>query len=356
METEIIETLAQWIADGDIHTEFMPMESEHSVMSAAIGASATGARVFTATSSQGLELMHEVMYIASGMRLPIVMANCSRGLSAPVNLMCDHNDFLGLRDCGWLMFHAQNNQEVLDSIVMAYKISENDKVLLPSVINLDGFVLSYTMEPLFLPSQKDVDSFLPKYNPTHVYFDVKKPMVQGVATMNPNDYMKFKEQQHAAMLNAEKRITDVCKEWKKLTGRQYNLVEKYLTDDAKYILVTQGSMSTSAKAEIDLMREKGEKIGLLRLRVIRPLPRLEILNALENAKGVAVVDKNLSPGLGGIMYSELNDNMYDLAERPVVSSFIMGLGGKPEELGQFSKIIDVLKKDVQKKKGAIRFV
>jgi pyruvate ferredoxin oxidoreductase alpha subunit len=355
-QTEIIETLAQWHADGLLHADFCKMDSEHSVLSAAVGASATGARVFTATSSQGLELMHEMLYIASGLRLPIVMANCSRGLSAPITLLCDHNDYVGMRDTGWIMINAQNNQEALDSTIMAFKISEDKNVLLPSVVNLDGYVLSYTMEPTLVPTQKTVDRFLPGYKPTHAFLDTDRPMVQGVAVLNPDDYTYFRKQVHKAQLNAKETIERTCRDWEKLTGRQYGLIEKYRMDDAELAIVAQGSISTTAKAEVIEMRKRGIKVGLLRLRVMRPLPKDEIRNALKNMRGVAVVDKNIGPGLGGIAHSEIRDCLYDIEEQPIMSSFIMGLGGKAEEMKQFAQIIDVLKQDIKEKRGRVRFV
>ena len=355
-QTEIIETLAQWHADGQLHAIFSPMDSEHSVMSAAIGGSATGVRVFTATASQGLELMHEMMYIASGMRLPIVMVNCSRGLSAPITLLCDNNDYLGLRDTGWIMVNAKNNQEALDSTIMAYKISENKEVLLPSVVNLDGYTLSYTMEPTIIPEQKQVDRFLPPYNPTHAFLDTDQPMVQGTSVLNPEDYTYFRKQLHKAQLNAKHVIEKTCSDWRKLTGRHYGLIEKYQMEDARMAIVTQGSISTTAQAEVNEMRKKGIKVGLLRLRVIRPLPKDEIKNALKDMEGVAIIDKNLAPGLGGITHSEIRDCLYDIEEQPIMSSFVMGLGGKMEEMKQFAQIIDMLKKDMKAKKGSVRFV
>ncbi len=355
-QTEIIETLAQWQADGQLEADFCSMDSEHSVMSAAIGGSATGVRVFTATSSQGLELMHEMMYIASGLRLPIVMANCSRGLSAPITLLCDHNDYMGLRDTGWIMMNAQNNQEALDSTIMAFKISESKDVLLPSVVNMDGYVLSYTMEPTIVPSQSEVDHFLPPYRPTHAYFDTRRPMVQGVAALIPDDYTYFKKQVHKAQLNAKHVIEKTCVQWHKATGRHYGMIEKYQMEDAEIAIVTQGSISTTAKAEIQEMRKKGMKVGLLRLRVMRPLPKEEIKNALKEMEGVAVVDKNLAPGLGGIAHSEIRDCLYDIEEQPIMSSFVIGLGGKTEEMKQFAQIVDMMKKDMKDKQGRVRFV
>jgi pyruvate ferredoxin oxidoreductase alpha subunit len=349
-QTEIIETIAYWLANGEFETEYVTLDSEHSVMSAAIGGAAAGGRIFTATSSQGLELMHEMMYIASGLRLPIVLSNVSRGLSAPITLWADHNDFLSLRDCSWVMFHAQNNQEVLDSLLMAYKISEDPNVLLPSVVNMDGYVLSYTEEPTILPAQQDVNKFLGKYKPKHAFFDSKEPMIQGSAVLFPEDYTYFKRQMHKAQLNAFDVIKKVCRQWQSLTGRRYDFIDTYRLDDADVVLVTQGSMSTTAKAEIADLRKKGIKVGLLRLRLIRPFPRKEIRDALNGIPAVGVVDKNIAPGMGGIMYPEIKDCLYDLKTQPSVSNFITGLGGAPETKDMFRHMIEQTQRDAKKGK------
>lgn len=346
-QTELIETIAKWVANGDFDTEFFTMDSEHSVMSAAVGASATGARVFTATSSQGLVLMNEVLYIASGMRLPIVMVNVSRGLSAPITLWSDHDDFLNQRGTGWIQIHAQNNQEVLDSVLMAFKISEDRRVLLPSMINMDGYVLSYTKEPITIPKQKDVDSFLGKYSPKHAYFKPGKPLVQGPAVLRPEPYTYFRNQHHQACMNALIVIREVCREFKKKFGRDYGngLVEEYMTEDADTILVTQGSISTTAKASVIEMRKKGKKVGLLRLRTITPWPERQVRDALEGARHVLVFDKNLSPGRGGMTTPEIKASLYHTKVEPVVTEFIVGLGGNPESIEMFEHAVKLAERD-----------
>lgn len=351
-QTECIETIAQWIADGEFNTDFCSMDSEHSVMSAAIAASATGVRVYTATSSQGLELMHEVLYIAAGLRLPIVMNNMSRGLSAPITLWSDHNDFLSMRDTGWVMFHAADNQEVLDSTLMAFKIAEDRRVLLPVVVNMDGYVLSYTSEPVELPTQAVINAFLGKYDPSHAFFKPNKPLVQGPAVLTGEDYTYFRYQHHKASLNAKSITAEVCRQWKKITGREYGLVDTFKTEDADVILVTQGSISTTAKAAILEMRKRGKKVGLLRLRMIRPLPRSEIAAALKNADAVAAIDKNIAPGLGGIMYPEIKMCAPDTH----ISGFVLGLGGKPESIKQFEQIYERAKQDARAKKPGMWYL
>ena len=347
-QTELIETLAEWKAQGLWKGEFLRMDSEHSVMSAAVAASATGARVFSGSSSQGLLLMHEMLYVASGMRLPIVMINVSRGLSAPITLWADHNDILDQRDSGWLMFFCENNQEVLDSVIQAFKVCENSNVLLPAFINMEGFILSYTREPTQIPSQRMVDRFLPKYRPK-VFLDPKKPMALGVGVMK--EYSYFRSQVHLAQKNALKVIKDVQREWKRKTRRGYDVVERFMMDRAEVAIVTMGSISSIAKAAVRKMREKGKRVGLLRIRVFRPFPAEDIRKALSGVKAVAVVDQNIAPGSGGIVYPEIKACLY--GERIPVNSFIVGLGGKHMSRKEFETICEETLKTARTKKEKI---
>jgi len=301
-QTEIIETLAKWNGTGEWKGEFVPMESEHSVLSAAIASEATGARTFTASSSQGLLLMHEMHYIASGMRLPIVMANCSRGLSAPITLWSDQNDILAMRDSGWMIFFAKNNQEVLDIIIQSYKIAEDKNILLPAIVNMEGFILSYTREPTIIPSQKDVNSFLPEYKP-EVLLNINKPMSLGTPVLN--EYMYFKTQQRKAFLNALKIIPSVFKDFKKHFGRAYSMTEEYKTKDADIIFVVVGSLNTIIQSRVDDLRKEGIKAGVLRILCYRPFPEKQIKTALKNCEKVIVIENNISPGSGGILYPEI---------------------------------------------------
>jgi len=341
-QTEIIETIAEWDANGEMDTQFVPMESEHSVMSASISASASGARVFTASSSQGTLLMHEVMYIASGLRLPIVMVNVSRGVSAPITLWPDHNDILGLRDAGWLQFHCQNNQEVLDTIIQAYKIAEDKKVLLPILINLDGFVLSFTREPISIPEPEKVDSFLPKFNPTDNVLDPKNPASMGSAVFG--DYMYFRNQHHLASMNALKITRQVEKEFAKKFGRKYSCVEWYGNPNAKYVLVTTNSMSTVARSAIEGTKD----CAVLRIRMLRPFPEKEIKKQLDGAKAVGVVDQNVAPGYGGIIYPEIRSALFGTRTK-VVSSFIAGLGGRNLTKAHFVHMFKMMKAQKESK-------
>ncbi len=332
-QTELIERFAEWKAKGEWKGEFLPMESEHSVLAAAIAASATGARVFSGSSSQGLMLMHEMTYVASGMRVPVVMINVSRALSAPISLWPDHNDILGQRDSGWLIFFCESNQEVLDTVIQSFRICENERVLLPAFVNMEGFVLSYTREPTKIPEQKAVDRFLPKYRPK-VYLDPKKPMAMGVGVMK--EYPYFRSQVYLAQRNALDVIQEVHKEWGKKFGREYGLVEEFMMDGAKAALISMGANSSIAKAAVKSLRSNGVSVGLLRLRVYRPFPREQIRKSLEGVEAVGVIDQNLSPGYGGIVYPEIRDCIYD--RKVPVSDFIAGLGGRnisQQELEQF---------------------
>ncbi len=346
-QTEIIETIAKWKADGKLkNLVFNELESEHSVISAALGSQMTGARTFTATSSQGIMLMHEILPIISGTRMPLVMVNVSRALSAPITLWPDHNDFLAMRDAGWIMFCCETNQEVLDTIIMAYKIAENKKVMLPVLINMDGFIHSYTRTEVEIPDQKKVSKFLMKTKQKN-RLDVKKPMTLGGAVLE-EEYIKYRSQLHSAHLEAINVIKNVQKKWKDKFKRRYYVVEEYGMKNAKAALVIMGSYSTIAKSAVDNLKSKGINVGIVRLRLIRPFPSDEIRSALGHVNEIGVFDQNLSPGLGGILYSEVKAC---LKKNKNVSSFIGGLGGKPVSEKDFEEIFKTLlreKKEMRK--------
>lgn len=345
--TEIIETIAAWKAEGEFKGEFVVLESEHSAASACLGASMTGARVFNATSSQGLLLMHEILPIISGCRTPMVLATVSRCLSAPIGLWPDHNDTLAMRDSGWIMLICETNQEVLDSVIMAYKISENPKILLPVIVNMDGFVHSYTRTEVDVPEQKMVDKFLP-HPELEVRLDVKKPMTLGIPAMGL-DYMRFRQQLHKAMLDSFDVIDAVHGEWAKLTGRKYEFLDEYKLKDAKAAIVMIGANSTIARAAVDEMRKKGKKVGLLRIRLLRPFPEKQLRNALEKIKSIAVIDQNICPGMGGILYPEVKMALYGC--RNVVCNYIQGLGGNFVSEQDYIDILnDVMKAKADDKK------
>ncbi|MEA1905678.1 MAG: pyruvate ferredoxin oxidoreductase [Euryarchaeota archaeon] len=341
-QTAIIEEIASWITSGEMDADFLPMESEHSVISALAAASSAGTRVFSATSSQGLLLMTEMMFVTSGLRLPVILVNVSRGLSAPITLWSDHNDALVQRDSGWLQIFCASNQEVLDSVVMGYKIAENSEVLLPMMINLDGFTLSATREPVEIPGQEEIDDFLPAYSPTHTILDPKEPMSMGGAVFD--EYMYFRSQQRMAMQNSKGVITDVCAEWEKMTGRRWGcgLVESYYPEDSERVLVIAGSESAILKYTVDKLRAEGEKVGMLRLRTMRPFPCEETLDALSRVEEIGVIDQDISPGSGGIIATEVKACL-----GRSVTSFIAGLGGRRIGAEKYEKIFGRLGRDVE---------
>jgi len=347
-QTEIIETLASWISDGAMDAKFVTMDSEHSMITAAGAASATGARAFTATSSQGFLYGFEMLYTVAGWRVPLVIVNVSRGLSAPITLEPDHNDVLAARDSGFIQIHCETCQEVLDSILMAYRLAEDERVLLPTLVNLDGFYLSFTREPVEVPDEETVREFLPPYRPKHAFFKASQPLAQGVAVLGGGFYSYFKYQMHLASQNALEVYEDICQDFEKTFGRSYGPVEGYMLEGAEYILIMTDSFSTLGKGAVKRARDQGVKIGLLRLRLLRPFPEEALKEALKGAKAVAVIDQNISVGKGGIIYPEVASVLCNEREKPLLLSFIAGLGGKnisPEEFEfVFDEMIESAKK------------
>ena len=338
-QTHIVENLASMISDGLLDAEMIHAESEHSALSAAVGASAAGARVFTATASQGLALMHEVLFIASGMRLPIVMAVANRSLSAPINIWNDQQDSVSERDSGWIQLYAESGQEALDTTIMAFKIAESRNVRLPVMVCIDGFTLSHVFEPVEIPEQAKVDSFLPKYAPED-FLDVENPKSFGPIAF-PNTFAGFRRMQQDAMRRAAAEIKRVNSEFKKEFGRGYGdgLIDTYMMEDAKYAVLAMGSVCGTVRHVVDEMREEGKKYGMVRIKALRPFPAREIVKAAENLKGICVIDRNLSPGLGGAVVNEVRAVLPDKK----VSSAIVGLGGMditPEMIKKAFKIAE----------------
>lgn len=336
-QTSISEYLAQFVADGDIDAEYIRVESEHSAISAAVGACGAGVRVFTATSSQGLMLMHEILFAAAGMRMPIVMADANRAISAPLSIWNDQQDSIAQRDSGWMQIYVENGQDALDSILMAYKTSENNKVLLPSMVCLDGFILTHTVEPVEIPSQEQVDRFLPEYKPEHAFLNPEAPMSLGTLT-DPDYYMEARYQIEEAMENSLEVIEKTNKEFEEIFGRKYDLVEEYKCEDAEIIIVAMGSICSTVRVCVDEMRDRGEKVGLLKIRVYRPFPQEKIQKAVQNAKKVAVLDKNISFGVGGALYNDIKAKIdveaYD---------FIIGLGGRDITPNYIEEVVEKTK-------------
>jgi pyruvate ferredoxin oxidoreductase alpha subunit len=327
-QTEIIETIADWVREGTMDAKFVQLESEHSMMTAAGSAALAGARVFTATSSQGLLYAMEMLYNVSGWRAPLVLMNVSRALAAPIVLEPDHNDVLAARDSGFLQFHSETCQEVADLVLLAYRVAEDKRVLLPAIVNLDGFYLSFTRERVTLPEQAEVDRFLPPYEPQHP-IRASKPVAKGSAVMEGYLYSYFRYNMHAAALRARRVFSEAAQDFQEQFGRQYGPVEGYRLDDAEYVLVMSNSFTTLGRQAVNRMREQGVAAGLLKLRMVRPFPNEEIAALLKGRKVAAVFDQNLSPGAGGIFYPEVAASLYHLRDRPgALLPVVGGLGGK----------------------------
>jgi pyruvate ferredoxin oxidoreductase alpha subunit len=342
-QTEIIENLSQWVGDGEMPASFVTLDSEHSMITAAGAAAATGVRVFTATSSQGLVYAMEALYTVSGWRVPLVLVNVSRGLSSPITLGPDHNDVFAARDAGFAQIHAETCQEVLDSVLMAYRIAEDSRVSLPVLVNLDGFFLSFTREPVDIPEMDQVREFLPAFSSPHTPFRASQPVAQGVAVLEAAVYSHFRYQHHCALENVLDVHEEVAEDFAKIFGRRYDATEAYRLEDAEYVIVIAGSFSTKAKAAVDRWRDGGIPVGILRMRLMRPLPRKEIFNHLSGRKAVAVLDQNISPGLGGIMYQEIGGILAGAGNSsPILRSFIGGLGGKNISDAEFDRVLDAM--------------
>jgi pyruvate ferredoxin oxidoreductase alpha subunit len=341
-QTTISEYLAKFVADGDIDAEYIRVESEHSAISACLGASGTGVRVFTATSSQGLALMHEIIFAAAGLRAPIVMADANRALSAPLSIWNDQQDSISERDSGWMQIYAENGQEALDSILMAYRVSEDKEVLLPTMVCIDGFILTHTVDPVDVPDKEDVDKFLPIYQPDHAYLDPKRPMSIGTFT-DPNYYMEARHDMELALQRAKKVIAKTNQEFDDIFGRKYDFVEKYRSEDADIILVAMGSICSTIKDVVDELRENGEKVGLVRVRVFRPFPTDEIYDAIKGASKVAVLDKNVSFSIGGVLHNNIQSKMDVDAY-----GYIIGLGGRDIKPSHIREIVEKTKNPTHK--------
>ncbi len=331
--TEIVQIFSSFVHDGLVDTEFIPVESEHSAMSACIGAAAAGARVMTGTSSQGLALMDEVVYIAAGLRLPIVLCEINRALSSPINIHCDHSDTMNVRDSGWIQIYSEDSQEAYDSVIQAIRIAEG--VFLPVMVTADGFILSHCMQRIEMLEDDEVQKFIGKNKSPYNLLNIENPITVGPLDLQ-DYYFEHKYLEAQAMLGAEKVIKEVAKEFGDKFGRYYGLIEEYKLEDAEYAIVLMGSTAGTAKEAVDNLRKKGEKVGLLRIRVYRPFPVEEIKKALRNCKIVGVLDRaDGFNAFGGPLYIEVKAALYDEKIRPEIYSFIYGLGGrdiKPHEI------------------------
>ncbi|HDI10264.1 pyruvate ferredoxin oxidoreductase [Candidatus Bathyarchaeota archaeon ex4484_205] len=351
-QTTIVEYLSQFVSNGELKAKYIKVESEHSAMSACIGASATGARTFTATSSQGLALMHEMVVVAASMRLPIVMAVVNRTLAAPINIWCDYSDVMFERDSGWIQIFCENNQEVLDTIVQAYRISESKEVMLPTMVNLDGFTLSHTYEPVEIPDEDEVRDFLPPYEPEYK-LDVDNPMTLG-PLVTPDYTMEFKYRMEEGMEAARKEIPKAQEEFHKLFGRKYDVLDGYMLEDAEYVLVTMGALSGTAKETVDELRKEGKKVGILRIRVFRPFPREEIRELLREREAIGVIDRAHSYGSRPPVYLEVRDSLY--GEETLVNSYVSGIGGRDIRTDEIKWIFKDMEDSSKKKEERMHWI
>ncbi|MFO0903646.1 MAG: hypothetical protein U0939_11635 [Pirellulales bacterium] len=341
-QTEIIELLADWFTEGSLRGKFVTLDSEHSMLTAAGAAAVAGVRVFSATSSQGLVYALETLYTTSGWRVPMVMVNVSRGLSAPITLGPDHNDILAARDAGWIQLHAESCQEVLDFILLAYRIAEDPRVSAPAPVNLDGFQLSFTREAVELPTREQARRFLPRRASVHPTFSRSTPLAHGVAVLDGASYSYFRYQLHRALENAVEVFHDAAGEFAEACRRRYEATDDYRMEDAELALVMIGSSATLGKQAVDRWRDQGVRIGLVRPRLLRPLPVERLRRSLGATRAVAIVDQNLAPGAGGILRQELATALYDLPSRPALHSFVCGLGGKEMSDAEFDRMLAVL--------------
>ena len=336
--TEVPQYFASFVSDGAVDTEFVPVESEHSAMSACIGAEAAGARTMTATSANGLALMWEMLYIAASSRLPITLAAVNRALSGPININNDHSDTMGARDSGWIQLYGETNQEAYDNFIQAVKIGEHPDVMLPVMDCFDGFITSHAVETIELIEDEKVKAFVGDYTPDYYLNDAKNPVAMGPLDL-PLHYFEHKKQQADAMRAAKKVILEVADEFEKMTGRKYGLFEEYKMDDAEMAVVVINSTAGTAKFVVDQLREQGVKAGLIKIRVYRPFPAEELAEALKGCKAIAVLDKADSfNAAGGPLFTDVTSAMYGRAEGIKVINYIYGLGGRDVKTNDIEKV------------------
>ena len=340
--TEIPQYFSTFVSNGTVDTEFVAVESEHSAMSACVGAEAAGARAMTATSANGLSYMWEMIYIASSLRLPIVMSLVNRAVSGPLNIHNDHSDAMGVRDAGWIMLFSENNQEAYDNLIMAHRIAENKDVLLPLMVCQDGFITSHSIENIELIEDNKAKEFVGTYKPEHYLLNDKEPIAVG--PLDVQSYLfEHKYQQAEAMRNAKKVILEVAKDFEKMTGRKYSFFEEYRMDDAEIAVVCMNSTAGTTKTVVDELREKGIKAGMVKVRVFRPFPAEEIAEALGNLKAVAIMDKADSlNAMGGALYEDVISSMYTAKKQVPAVSYVYGIGGRDTTSNNIHEVFDYL--------------
>lgn len=347
-QTIIVERFSDYVADGEVTTEFVTAESEHSALTLCIASASAGARTFTATASAGLAYMWEMLSVASGMRTPIVMAVANRALSAPINIHCDHGDAMSSRDSGWLMIFAENVQEAYDNAIIAPRVAEHHDVQLPIMTNLDGFILTHAIERMTPLDGTDVKEFVGEYKPLYPLLDTKNPVTHGL--MDGHEYyFEHKYQLVKAMDKALEVFEDVFDEFEKLSGRKYNLVEEYQCKDAEYVAVCLGSTYGTMKAAVDQMRKEGKKVGAIMPRVYRPFPFEKLAKALKGKKAAAIMDKHLSVGLCGPMFPEAVTAVCDMKDAPKMYNYVYGLGGRDVRVDDLKQVFDEMMAGKSKK-------
>lgn len=340
--TEIPQYFSQFVNNGEVDTEFVPVESEHSAMSACIGSQASGARTVTATSSAGLALMHEVLYVASSFRLPITLACVNRALTGPININADHSDSMGSRDSGWIQIYSETNQEAYDNIIQAFRIGEHPDVQLPVMVCQDGFITSHGVENIELIEDETVKGFVGEYTPEHFLLNPEEQIALGPYD-SPAYYLEHKRQQAEAMANAKRVIVEIGKEFEKISGRPYGLIETYGMEDAEAAIVVISSTAGTAKDVVDALRAEGKKVGLVKVRVFRPFPFAELAEALKDVKAVAVMDRAESFSThGGPLFAETRCALYDLPGNPSVINYIYGLGGRDVRTTHIAEVYNEL--------------
>lgn len=346
-QTAIVQTFSQYVADGKVDTEFITVESEHSAMSACVGAAAAGARVMTATASAGLALMWEILSVASGLRVPITMVNVNRALSAPINIHCDHSDSMGARDSGWIQIYSENSQEAYDNVIQAVRIAESEEVRLPVMVMLDGFIISHGIEEFETLEDEDVKNFIGENKPKYSLLDVKEPVTHGPLQLF-DYYFETKRQQANAIYKSRAVIKEVGKEYEKLSSRSQPTIEKYFTSDAELLIVVLSSTAGTVKNVVKELRKDGIKVGLIKPRIFRPFPYFELAEALKNVKAVAVLDRSCSFGAqGGPLYIEIRSALYELVQKPLIKNYIYGLGGRDISLENIRSVYFDLEKIVK---------
>lgn len=338
-QTPIIEKFAEFVAAGEVTTEVIDVESEHSALSAVVGASAAGGRAMTATSSQGLALMAEIVYVASGLRLPIVMAVANRALSAPINIHCDHNDSMFLRDAGWIQLYSETAQEAYDNTLIALKVAENPQIQLPVMVMQDGFITSHNVENVEILSDEEARNLVGKYEPQHALLDFNAPITVGPLVL-PDYYFELKYQQVQAIDRAREVLAAVDAEFYQLTGRRYDFIERYQTEDAEVVMVVLSSTAGTAKMAVDKLRREGKKVGVVRPRLLRPFPEEMLKEVLNGKRAVSVLDRSISFGNYSPIFTEVRSALYGLENRPKLQNYIFGLGGRSIGLGDLEQVFN----------------